>query len=231
MNDINENICVLFVEDDETIAYLVKDNLELKGYKVLHSANGANGIELFKNNKLNLCILDVMLPDIDGFKLAEEIRKSDPALPILFLTARSLVEDRIKGFSVGADDYIIKPFSMQELLLRMEVFLKRNQINNHSSEEVFKLGNTQFDYKNLELKYKEKLENLTQREGDLLKLFIQNNNRLVKREEILRTIWGDDDYFLGRSLDVFISRLRKLLRADTKILIENVHGVGFRLKY
>lgn len=230
MNDSGKNINVLFVEDDETIAFLVKDNLETKGYKVFHAFNGIKALEIYRKNSCNICILDIMLPDMDGFELATTIRKSDPAVPILFLTARSLVEDRIKGFSVGADDYIIKPFSMQELLLRMDVFLKRNQISDPINDTGYSIGNIRFIYQNLELQCDNKVESLTQREADLLKLLLNNCNRIVKREEILKSIWGDDDYFLGRSLDVFISRLRKLLRPDPKISIENVHGVGFRLK-
>jgi DNA-binding response OmpR family regulator len=230
MNDSGRNINVLFVEDDETIAFLVKDNLEIKGYNVFHAFNGVRALDIYRKTPCNICILDVMLPDMDGFELATTIRKTNPAVPILFLTARSLIEDRIKGFSVGADDYIIKPFSMKELLLRMEVFLKRNRINDSITHTDFSFGNFRFDYNNLELHHDNHTMSLTQREADLLKLLISNCNRIVKREVILKSIWGDDDYFLGRSLDVFVSRLRKLLQPDPKISIENIHSVGFRLK-
>jgi DNA-binding response OmpR family regulator len=230
MNPPENNINVLLVEDDETIAFLVKDNLEMKGYKVFHANLGNLALDLFYKNTCQICLLDVMLPDMDGFKIAETIRKTDQAVPILFLTARTMVEDRIKGFSTGADDYIIKPFSMQELLLRMEVFLKRNLISSQVHHKIFVAGNIKFDYSNLILLFENSSASLTQREADLLKLLLVNCNRIVKREEILKNIWGDDDYFLGRSLDVFISRLRKLLIPDPTIIIENVHGVGFRLK-
>jgi DNA-binding response OmpR family regulator len=230
MTDSIGNINVLFVEDDETIAFLVKDNLEIKGYKVFHAFNGAKAMDLFKNNLCDICILDIMLPDIDGFEIAAGIRKSNPAIPILFLTARSLVEDKIKGFNIGADDYIVKPFSIHELLLRMDVFLKRKQISNQTNSNEYLIGDILFDYINLELRHNNSQKSLTQREADLLKLLFINSNRIVKRDEILKTLWGDDDYFLGRSLDVFISRLRKLLNTDPKTGIENVHGVGFRLK-
>lgn len=230
MNDSIGNIKVLFVEDDETIAFLVKDNLEIKGYKVFHAYNGTIGLDLFRNHSFDICILDIMLSDIDGFEVATTIRQSDPAIPILFLTARSLMEDKVKGFKTGADDYIVKPFSIQELLLRMDVFLKRKHISNQTNNNEFIIGETVFDHANLELRFNNSRKNLTQREADLLKLLFANCNRIVKRDEILKNLWGDDDYFLGRSLDVFISRLRKLLSTDQKISIENIHGVGFKLK-
>ncbi|MDX1478133.1 MAG: response regulator transcription factor [Saprospiraceae bacterium] len=221
---------ILYVEDDETLSYITKDHLELKGYEVVHFAKGKEALEAFKEHEFDLCILDVMLPEMDGFALAREIRKRDVQVPILFLTAKSLKEDRIEGLQLGADDYITKPFSMEELLLRIQVFLRRRNITDLSGEAIYTLGKFRFDYDNLTLTANGEDHTLTQREADLLKLFAEHPRRVLKRSDILLQIWGEDDYFLGRSLDVFVSRLRKYLKSDDKVTIENVHGVGFRFK-
>lgn len=223
---------LLYVEDDESLSFVTKDNLELQGFKVTHCGNGGEAMTMIRNHQFDLCILDVMLPDADGFMIAEEIRKFDKQVPILFLTARSLKEDKIHGLQIGADDYITKPFSIEELILKVRIFLKRRNIVgdvNETSKE-FDLGAYLFDYKNLELKMSEETKKLTQKEADLLRFFIRNKNEVLKRSDILETLWGEDDYFMGRSLDVFISRLRKYLKEDTSLKIENIHGVGFRLK-
>lgn len=221
---------ILYVEDDESLSFVTRDNLELQGYDVMQSVDGKKGLELFKSEDFDLCVLDVMLPEMDGYTLAKEIRKIDEEIPILFLTAKSLKEDKIHGLKLGADDYITKPFSIEELILKIEIFLRRRNINGGGQSPVNTLGIFEFDYPNLTLKDGEKEETLTQKEADLLKLFVDNPNQVLKRSDILIKLWGEDDYFLGRSLDVFISRLRKYLKKDESLKIENIHGVGFRLK-
>ena len=222
---------ILYVEDDIYLSYVTKDNLELKGYDITFCKDGKNAFEAFSNNKFDLCILDVMLPEMDGFTLAQKIRKSDKDIPIIFLSAKSLKEDRITGFTVGGDDYITKPFSIEELVLKIEVFLKRSKIStgNEIQSSVQKIGDYFFDSKNLLLKYKDETKRLTSREADLLKFFVLNANKVLKKEDILNEVWGDDSYFNSRSLDVFISKLRKYLKKDSNIRINNIHGIGFIL--
>jgi DNA-binding response OmpR family regulator len=220
---------ILYVEDDEVLGFVTKDNLELSGYAITHCSDGMTALGIFKNGEFELCILDVMLPEMDGFQLAREIRQINSAVPIIFLTAKSMKEDKLFGLRLGADDYITKPFSIEELILKIEVFLKRKHINEEPKIQQFNIGIFHLDYRNLKLLNGEVIENLTQKEGDLLKLLIQNKNNIIKRNEILKKLWGQDDYFMGRSMDVFISRLRKYLRDDKNLKIENVHGVGFRL--
>jgi len=219
---------ILYVEDDETLGFVTKDNLEINGFDVDHCLDGKIGLETFSKGTYDLCILDVMVPEMDGFELASNIRKANNQIPILFLTAKSLKEDKIKGLQIGADDYITKPFSIEELILKIEVFLRRKFISNPDAN-VLEIGNFNFNYENLELANAEVTNSLTQKEGDLLKMLIQNKNQILKRAQILKALWGEDDYFLGRSMDVFISRLRKYLKSDTSLKIENIHGVGFRL--
>lgn len=222
---------LLYVEDDETLGFVTKDHLELEGYEITHCADGKEALATVQSQTFDLCILDVMLPGIDGFELAQHIRQSNRAVPILFLTAKSLKEDRIQGLKIGGDDYITKPFSIEELLLKIEIFLRRHQISSDTSLDLIQLGNYQFHYSNLTLSDDQKEEKrLTQREADLLKYLYDNRNRVLKRAEILTAIWGEDDYFLGRSLDVFISRLRKYLGQDETLKIENIHGVGFEFR-
>lgn len=220
---------LLYVEDDESLSFVTRDNLELQGYRITYCADGASAMIKIKEENFDLCILDVMLPDVDGFTIAQEIRKTNIEVPIIFLTARSLKEDKIQGLKIGADDYITKPFSIEELLLKIQVFLKRSKVF-HTAGKENKLGGYLFDYKNLSLNYGVNNKVLTQKEADLLNLFYLNQNLVIKRSEILEKIWGEDDYFMGRSLDVFISRLRKYLKHDESLKIENIHGVGFRLK-
>ena len=221
---------LLYVEDDESLGYVTKDSLEMEGYQVTHFDEGKSAVDAIPNHQFDLCILDVMLPEIDGFTIAEEIRKYDTHVPIIFLTARSLKEDKIKGLKIGADDYITKPFSIEELILKIEVFLRRRTISAPSAATKFTIGQYEFDHPNLSLHFNGEIKTLTQREADLLKLFAEHPNQVIKRSNILEKLWGEDDYFLGRSLDVFISRLRKYLKQDEALKIENIHGVGFRLK-
>jgi DNA-binding response OmpR family regulator len=229
---IETAVQILLVEDDKNLGFIICDNLEQAGYKVHHVMDGDEATKAIDQREFHLYILDIMLPMKDGFTIAEEIRKSDKQAPILFLTARSLKEDRIKGFLSGGDDYITKPFSIEELLLRIDVFLRRSQpveaVEDKRSE--FRLGNYHFDYKNLKLSCENFEKSLTQREADILRLFSIDKNKVVRRNEILVKIWGDDDYFYGRSLDVFISKLRKYLSKDPDIKISNFHGIGFCLK-
>ena len=219
---------ILYVEDDETLSFVTSDNLSLNGYDVVHCLDGEVAMTAFANGHFDLCLLDVMLPKKDGFALAAEIRKKNPEIPILFLTTKSMKEDRITGLKLGADDYITKPFSIEELILKIEVFLKRKFINIKQANK-YTLGKLTFDYKNLTIHSGESEKTLTQREADLLKLLIENKNNVIKREEILERVWGQNDYFLGRSMDVFISRLRKYLSDDESLKIDNIHGVGFKL--
>lgn len=223
-----KNFKILYTEDDETLAFLTKDNLEQNNYEVIHCTNGKSGLETFKNEDFDICIFDIMMPKMDGFELAEEVRKIDNDVPIIFLSAKTLKEDRIKGLRLGADDYLVKPFSIEELILKIEIFLKRSQKNNKVEKSVYEIGKYQFDTKNFILFNEEEKVGLTQREAELLKLFIDNKNLVLKREQILTALWGTDDYFMGRSLDVFISRLRKILANEKGISIENLHGIGFR---
>jgi two-component system, OmpR family, response regulator VicR len=221
---------LLYVEDDESLSFVTRDNLELQGYRITYCDTGKQAMEVIKQNDFDLCIFDVMLPDYDGFQIAEEMRKFNTQVPILFLTAKSMKEDRIRGLKLGADDYITKPFSIEELLLKIEIFLRRSKVTSPSVPTYLTVGNYLLDHKNLTLKFGDQAKNLTQKEADLMKMFIENKNEVIKRSFILESLWGEDDYFLGRSLDVFISRLRKYLSQDTRIKIENIHSVGFKMK-
>jgi len=219
---------LLYVEDDATLSFVTRDNLSLQGYKITHCEDGEAALEVIKNEKFDLCILDVMLPHIDGYTLAKEIRKIDIDVPIIFLTAKSLKEDKIHGLKLGADDYITKPFSIEELLLKIEIFLRRSKITQPQLSAATIIGRYQFSYANLSLMIEEESRQLTQKEADLLKLFAASPNVVLKRATILERLWGENDYFMGRSLDVFISRLRKYLKKDEQLKIENIHGVGFK---
>ena len=223
---------LLYVEDDESLRFVTCDNLELNGYSVTLCEDGKRAMEVIKSGqRFDLCILDVMLPEIDGFELAKAIRERDDQVPILFLSAKSMKQDRIHGLSIGADDYITKPFSIEELLLKIEIFLRRSRVNGSAqTDHPVLIGAYTFDYKNLSLTAEGFTETLTQKEADLLKLLFEHKNQVVKRSFILETIWGKDDYFLVRSLDVFISRLRKYLSKDERIKVENIHGVGFKFR-
>jgi len=221
---------ILIVEDDASLGFIMNDNLSQNGFDVVLCADGESGSKAFLENTFDICILDVMLPKKDGFSLARTIRSVNGDIPILFLTAKAMIEDRLEGFRSGADDYITKPFNMNELLCRLEVFLRRSSGRQHiRNERTFVVGSFVFDYSNLALKNDNHEKNLTQKEAEVLRLLLLNIGHVIKREEILRNIWGDDDYFMGRSLDVFISRLRKYLKKDSCVQIINYHGVGFKL--
>lgn len=225
---------ILLVEDDPNLSLVLQDYLEMMNYDITLCRNGKEGLDMFRNSKFNLCILDIMMPVMDGFTLAEEIKKMDEVVPIVFLTAKSLKEDRIKGFRLGCDDYIMKPFSTEELSLRIQAILKRcmAQVESKAKEEapVYEIGKFQFDHQNMILRIGNKERVLTRKENALLKLLYENRNKLLTRETALKSVWGNDDYFIGRSMDVFIAKLRKYLQDDPTILITNVHGTGFKLE-
>lgn len=222
---------ILLVEDDENLGFVVNDLLEIEGYEVRWAKDGEEGAKKFHDFQPHLSVLDIMLPKKDGYTLGEELKVSNPLAPIIFLTARAMETDRVKGFQAGADDYITKPFSNQEFLLRVKAILARCYPSSSTQvKNEFAIGRFTFEPLNLTLKVEGESKQLTQKESDVLKLLCQNMNDTVKRELILSTVWGNADYFTGRSLDVFISKLRKYLKADESIQIENVHGVGFRLK-
>lgn len=218
---------ILLVEDDPNLGFVIKDNLQMKGYDVILRQDGESAEEVFNAEEFDICILDIMMPRKDGFSLARSIREKNKNVPILFVTAKTMLEDKIEGFQAGGDDYITKPFSMEELCLRIEVFLKRTST---PKETTVPLGNYVFDRQNLVLKHPGGNKTLTQKESEVLTLLCRHRDRVLKREEILKEVWGDDDYFLGRSMDVFISKLRKYLREDPAVQIVNYHGVGFRLE-
>ncbi|WP_312075330.1 response regulator transcription factor [Chryseobacterium sp.] len=217
---------ILYAEDDETIAFLIQDSLE-NHYEIERFSDGKSALEAFKTKDFDICLLDIMMPEVNGFELAEQIRNQNTEIPIIFTSAKALKEDRIKGLKIGADDYLVKPFSIEELILKIEVFLKRSK-KTETSPQKYKVGSFDFDPKNYTLHSQNAITSLTQRESDLLFYFLQHKNTILKRQDILKAIWGDDDYFMGRSLDVFISRLRKVLAEENGISIDNIHGVGFR---
>jgi two-component system response regulator VicR len=222
---------ILLVEDDRNLGIVIHDYLEMSEYKVILAKNGQEGLDEFKQGSYNLVLLDVMLPLVDGFSVAEEIRKTDCETPIIFITAKSLKEDRIKGFKLGADDYITKPFSTEELKLRISAVLRRTTARNNPINQniVFKIGNHSFDYTSHLLTSEGNERRLTKREAELLHLLCLNMNRILRRDIALKTIWGEDDYFMGRSMDVYITKLRKMLGTDPDVSIVNIHNTGFKL--
>jgi DNA-binding response OmpR family regulator len=219
---------ILLVEDDPTLGFVVKDNLEVNGYEVFHAPDGETGWQLYMKHNFDICVLDVMLPKRDGIWLAGQIRKKNETVPILLLTAKNMDEDKITGFQSGADDYITKPFNMQELLLRIEVFLKRTKKKDDDGPGEFKIGNLTFNYSDMLLFNDQVRQQLTQREADLLRYLALNPNRVLKREEILLNVWGKEDYFLGRSMDVFITKIRKHLKEQPDVELQTIHGIGFK---
>jgi DNA-binding response OmpR family regulator len=230
--NFNADISILLVEDDENLGFVTQDGLEDKGYHVVWAKDGMEGYELFQAAKFNICLIDVMMPKKDGFTLATEIRSIAQDMPIFFLTARSQEEDKIQGLSLGADDYITKPFSIDELDLRIKNLMNRiNRGKNDSKEkDIYTLGNYTFNYPDQKLSINDIDKKLTKKEAALLRLLCIHKGEVLQRNSILRIIWGSDDYFLGRSMDVFITKLRKYLLEDENISISNVHGVGFKLE-
>lgn len=226
---MSDQVKVLLAEDDENLGLLLFNFLKSKGFDVTLSRNGKTAFEHFNKNKFDICIFDVMMPVMDGFTLAKEIRNIDKVIPILFLTAKSLKEDKLEGFSIGADDYITKPFSMEELLARMTAILRRLDNSKEENEESVKIGKIPYNPDLRVLTLEDGDKKLTTKENQLLNLLVKNKNEILDRQATLRAIWGDDNYFNGRSMDVYIAKLRKLLKEDESIEIMNVHGKGFKL--
>jgi DNA-binding response OmpR family regulator len=220
---------ILLAEDDRNLAFVIKDNLQDEGFEVTHASDGEAAWQQFQKNDFDICLLDVNMPLRDGFALAKKIRVESDMIPIIFITAKSLEEDRIKGFNTGADDYITKPFSIKELVLRINVFLRRSKKLQSDILEEYQIGKLRFAYTEMKIYVDNEIISLTQREADLLRFFAQHINKILKREEVLLNVWGKDDYFLGRSMDVFITKLRKHFKADPDVVLETIHGIGFRL--
>ncbi|WP_373514193.1 response regulator transcription factor [Persicitalea sp.] len=222
---------LLLVEDDPNLGGLLQEYLTDKGYPTDLATDGQQGWQMFVDGAHDLCIFDVMMPRKDGFSLAKEVRMSGRNVPIVFLTAKSMKEDTIQGFRLGADDYITKPFDRDELLLRIEAILRRyhRQTMQEAEQSVFKVGSYSFDYEHQQLSRDGETSRLTSKESELLKLFCQNLNQPVSRSYALKMIWGDDTYFNARSMDVYVTKLRKHLRGDPSIQIMNLHGEGFKL--
>jgi DNA-binding response OmpR family regulator len=224
-------ISILLAEDDINLGFVIADQLRSEGYQVSLATDGVEALKRFNEQPYHLCVFDVMMPRKDGFTLAKDIRKINSDIPILFLTAKSMTEDKIEGFNAGGDDYLTKPFSVEELNLRIKSLLKRVNIRTEIPEEkVFNVSNFVFDTENLTLTLDGKVQSLTKKEAQILKLLFKFKNQVLPRDVILNTVWGQDDYFVGRSLDVFITKLRKYLKADESIVILNIHGVGFKLE-
>lgn len=224
------NVKILLAEDDENLGALLREYLIAKGLNTDLFVNGELAFNGFKKDKYDLCILDVMMPKMDGFTLAREIRKFNANVPFIFLTAKSLKDDVIEGFTVGADDYMTKPFSMEELLFRIKAILRRANSNNISdNNKLFTIGDYEFDSQKQILKHSDKEHKLTTKESDLLKLLCSNMNNVLERNFALKTIWQEDSYFNARSMDVYITKLRKYLKDDSSIQILNIHGKGYKL--
>lgn len=222
---------ILLVEDDTSLGFIVSDSLKSSGYDVTLCTDGSEGFKSFNENDFHMCIFDVMMPKKDGFTLAKDVRKMNATIPILFLTAKSNDQDKVEGFKSGGDDYLTKPFNVEELQLRVAALLRRVNIQSDSKEkDVYALGSYEFDTINYELKHEEFEKILTKKEAQILKILCKFANQVVAREVVLNAVWGQDDYFVGRSLDVFITKLRKYLKYDERIQISNVHGIGFKLE-
>jgi DNA-binding response OmpR family regulator len=220
---------ILFAEDDTNLGLLLKENLQHKGYDTVWCRDGAEAFERFTKETFNLCLLDVMLPVADGFTLAKQIRTVNASIPIIFLTARGMHEDKVKGFETGCDDYVTKPFNTQELCLRISAILKRLQQNNGTSQKTFDLGKFCFDYTKMALQIGKESRKLSSKESDLLYMLVTNKNEFVPRNVILEKIWGNDDYFSAKSMDVYISKIRKHLKDDPSVEILNAYGIGFKM--
>ena len=222
---------ILYVEDDPTLSFVTKDNLEMQGYSVTHCENGKIAMDVFDQSKFDLCILDVMMPEVDGFDVAAFMRKKNTEIPIIFLTAKSLKDDKLHGLRIGADDYITKPFDSEVLLYKIRAILKRGREIPEKVElpSEFVIGDFSFNYRLRALSIKKQEWKLSPKEAELLRLLAANMNDIVPRQEALRLIWGEDNFFTGRSMDVFIVKLRKYLKDDPKVEIVNIHGNGYRL--
>ena len=224
-------IKILLAEDDQNLGSILKDFLKIKNYDVVHAFDGKEAFDLFLTSDFNICVFDIMMPKLDGFNLAKQIRESGSKIPVIFLTAKSLSEDKIEGFKIGADDYITKPFNTEELLLRIEAIMRR--VNSDSGKadfsDKFMIGKYKFDYNKRMLEINETKLKLTSKENELLKLLCLKKNEILERSAALKTIWKEDNYFTSRSMDVYITKLRNYLKEDNSIEIINIHGSGFKL--
>ena len=223
---------IMLVEDDESLGFLIKDSLDGLGWKVHLYKDGEKGLSAFHHNTFDLCILDIMLPNKDGYDLAQDIRKYNQHVPIIFLTAKSQTEDRIRGFQIGADDYVCKPFSIEEFKYRIEAVLKRTTGFQTTADRagVLKARRSTLDLRNLVLNANGMVTQLTYKEAKLLEMFFRHRDKLIEREVFLKTVWEEDGFFVARSMDVFISRLRKYLQQDPDLKIENIRGIGYIMK-
>ncbi len=223
---------ILLAEDDLDFGNILKQYLEISGYAITWAKDGKQALELFKNDSYNICVFDVMMPKMDGFTLAENVIEINPEIPFIFLTARKLKEDKIKGLKLGADDYIVKPFEADELVLRLNNILRRTEKSTGElpQNEIITIGNYNFDTTRLELTCEDYQKQLTQKEAELILFLFNHKNQLLKREDILNAVWENDDFFSGRSMDVFISRLRKYFKLDPSISIESIRNVGLEFK-
>lgn len=225
-----KNKQVLLVEDDPNLGMLLQEYLSHKQFNVVLKRNGEEGLLAFRKGSFDIVLLDVMMPKMDGFTVAEEIRKDDLEVPIIFLTAKSMKEDKIKGLTIGADDYITKPFSMEVLELKINAILRRVEKKEiPTAQDEYTAGHTTLDYKNQKIVFNDQATKLTTKENELLRLFFERKNNILEREIALKHVWQDDSYFTARSMDVFISKLRKYLKEDETLSIVNVHGTGYKL--
>lgn len=223
-----DQLKILLAEDDLNLGVLLVDYLETEGFDVKLCKDGELALKAFHSNTFDLCLLDVMMPKMDGFSLAKEIRQNDKKMPLIFITAKSLKEDKLKGYDLGADDYITKPFDEEELLWKIKAVIRRiPETKNQHKVDIISLGKYTFDFNNQSLTVGGNVKRITEKESDILKYLFDHRNYVIKREEMLKELWGENDYFLGRSLDVFITKIRKYLKEDPDLTIENVFKVGF----
>ena len=225
---MEKKIKVLLAEDDLQLGFIIKDNLEEEGYEVINCPDGEVAWDQFQRRQPDICLLDVNMPSRDGYSLAKKIRQRSDVIPILFLTAKSMEEDKLRGFEIGADDYITKPFNMKELLSRMNVFLRRTKMLRPEKLNEYAIGKMRFVPDEMRILTEMGEISLTQKEAQLLEYFCLNANKILRREDILTHVWGKNDYFLGRSMDVFIAKLRKHLKGETTVNIETIHQAGYR---
>ena len=218
---------ILLAEDDEDLRNILSQYLELNGFTILQAENGKAGLEIFRNEHVDFCILDIMMPVMDGWELARHIRKADPEMPVIFLTARNQKEDRIRGLKLGADDYITKPFEVEELILRIQNILRRS---GQLETEPATIGDFQFRFDELTLAGYGHKHQMTLKEAEFLKYLLDHRNQVMKRDQILTDLWGENDYFLGRSMDVFVTRLRKYLQPEPSVSLDTIRGVGLILR-
>ncbi len=224
-----DQINLLLVEDDPNLGQILRDYLKLKNFNPTLCIDGEEGLAAFRNLEFDLCLLDIMMPKMDGFTLAREIRNINEEIPIIFLTAKSMKEDTIEGFKIGGDDYLTKPFSMEELILRINAVLKRTSKKSSQQKRSFEFGNSKLDADKQILTIGKQIIKLTNKETQLLKLLCQKKNEVLNRSAALKMIWHDDSYFNARSMDVYITKLRKYLKEDPTIAIQTIHGEGFKL--